>query len=52
VVNWRVKSDHRAIFLRLDISEAQRHYPEKPPMRADRTLLQDPEKKRVAGGSM
>ena len=45
-VNWGVESDHRAISLRLDIGEAQRHYPEKPPMRADRTLLQDPEKKK------
>ncbi len=32
--------------MRLDISEAQRHYPEKPPLRADHTLLQDPEKKK------
>ncbi len=45
-VNWGVESDHRAVTLRLDISEAQRHYPAKPPMRADRTLLQDPEKKK------
>ena len=46
VVNWGVESDHRAISLRLDISEAQRPYPEKRPMRADSTLLQDPEKKK------
>ena len=43
-VTWGVGSGHRAISLRLDIGEAQRHYLEKPPMRADRTLLQDPEK--------
>jgi hypothetical protein len=41
-----VESDHRAISLRLDIGEAQLHYHEKPPMRADCTLLQDPEKKK------
>ena len=40
-VNWGVESDHRAIFLRLDIGESQRHYPEKLTMRADRTLLQN-----------
>jgi hypothetical protein len=45
-VNWGVKSDHRDISLRLDIGESQRHFPEKPPKRADRSLLQDPEKKK------